>query len=192
MKRTLLVSLVLFLLGCSSDQPRPPAADKQPQAAAPGAADNEPSPAQQVFERRLLPIFRSPNPSSCVQCHLAGVDLRDYILPSHEKTFLSLRDQGLIDLDKPEKSKILALIQMGEADRATAALVHQKVWQAEYEAFAEWIKQSAADPRLRKLPGLTKASGPSRNVRRRSSAMLATIGFWSHSRTRSGPCVSAA
>ena len=60
-----------------------------------GAAD-----AQTVFERRILPIFKSPNPSSCTECHLAGVDLKNYILPSHEKTFLSLRDQGLIDLDR--------------------------------------------------------------------------------------------
>ena len=52
----------------------------------------------QIFEERILPIFKSPEPSSCVQCHLSSVDLKDYILPSHEKTFVSLRDQGLIDL----------------------------------------------------------------------------------------------
>ena len=39
----------------------------------------EPTPAE-VFEKRILPIFKSANPSSCVQCHLAGVDLKDYIL----------------------------------------------------------------------------------------------------------------
>src|SRR5438093_151903 len=82
--------------------------------------------AQQVFEKRIMPIFQSPHPSSCVQCHLAGVDLKDYILPSHEKTFLSLRDQGLIDLDAPEKSKILHLIRMGDADRSPAALISAK------------------------------------------------------------------
>src|SRR6266851_4547978 len=70
----------------------------------------------QVFERRILPIFKSPNPSSCVQCHLAGVDLKNYILPSSTKTFLSLRDRGLVDLDNPEQSKILRLIKMGEQD----------------------------------------------------------------------------
>src|SRR5262245_10601536 len=52
------------------------------------AAEPEPTP-QQVFERRILPIFKSPEPSSCLQCHLAGVDLKTYILPSHEKTFAS-------------------------------------------------------------------------------------------------------
>src|SRR5262245_50835108 len=80
--------------------PYPPVADK-----------GEPT-AAELFKKRILPIFDSPSPSSCVQCHLAGVGLKNYILPSHEKTFLSLRDQGLIDLDSPEKSKVLKLIQM--------------------------------------------------------------------------------
>ena len=31
---------------------------------------------KEVFERRILPIFKSPNPSSCTECHLAGVDLK--------------------------------------------------------------------------------------------------------------------
>jgi hypothetical protein len=117
------------------------------------AADDAPTP-KEVFEKRLLPIFKSPNPSSCTQCHLSGVDLKNYLLPSHEDTFVSLRDQGLIDLDKPEKSKILALIKMGEAQKGKSALIHQKTRKAEYEAFADWIKRSAADPKLRDLPKL--------------------------------------
>jgi hypothetical protein len=107
---------------------------------------------REVFEKRLAPIFRSPNPSSCVQCHLAGVDLKNYIRPTHEATFVSLRDQGLINLEQPEKSKILQLIRMGEEDKAGATLIHQKNRTAEYEAFALWIKESAADPALRQLP----------------------------------------
>jgi hypothetical protein len=50
------------------------------------------------------------------------VDLKNYILPSHEKTFVSLRDQGLIDLENPADSKILRLIAMGggrESGRVT-------------------------------------------------------------------------
>jgi hypothetical protein len=117
------------------------------------AADDAPTP-KEVFEKRLLPIFKSPNPSSCTQCHLSAVDLKYYLLPSHEDTFVSLRDQGLIDLDKPDKSKILALIKMGEAEKGKSALIHQKTRKAEYEAFADWIKRSAADPRLRELPKL--------------------------------------
>jgi hypothetical protein len=106
-----------------------------------------------VFEQRILPIFKSPNPSSCVQCHLAGVDLKDYILPSADGTFRSLRDQGLIDLTTPERSKILTLIQMGSEDSKGPA-VHAKTRKAEYEAFAAWIKACAADPALRDAPKL--------------------------------------
>src|SRR6476469_4101970 len=115
----------------------------------------DPSPAQ-VFETRILPIFKSPNPSSCVQCHLAGVDLKDYILPSAEKTFRSLRDQGLIDLVSPEKSKILSLIAMGDADPKAPAM-HAANRKAEYEAFAAWIKACAADESLRSSPKLDAA-----------------------------------
>lgn len=115
------------------------------------ADDNDP---KAVFEKRLMPIFKSPNPSSCVQCHLAGVDIKDYILPDHEKTFRSLRDQGLIDLDAPEKSKILKLIDMGAGEKGEKAKVGEKARRAEFEAFSAWIKACAADPKLRAAPKL--------------------------------------
>jgi hypothetical protein len=124
-------------------------------------AGGEPAPggpdARQVFERRIVPIFKSPNPSSCTQCHLAAVDLKNYILPSSEKTFLSLRDQGLVDLDRPEGSKILRLIKMGEGDDRGAALIHEQTRRAEYEAFAEWLKACCQDPQLRQAPPLPAA-----------------------------------
>ena len=111
---------------------------------------------EKVFARRILPIFKSPNPSSCVQCHLAGVDLKDYILPSAEKTFRSLRDQDLIDLAKPERSRILALIAMGKDDTRSPT-VRAANRKAEYEAFAAWIKSCANDPALRNSPKLDAA-----------------------------------
>jgi hypothetical protein len=134
-----------------------------------GGDDQTASP-QEIFERRIMPIFKSPNPSSCTQCHLAGVDLKNYILPSHEKTFLSLRDQGLLDLDRPEQSKILKLINMrdtgqrdtsqtrakGYDERRGASLIHEETRKAEYEAFAAWIKAGARDPKLRGAPKLGK------------------------------------
>jgi hypothetical protein len=108
----------------------------------------------EVFDQRIRPIFASPNPSSCVQCHLAGVDLKNYILPSSDRTFVSLRDQGLIDLGRPRASKILRLIDMHEADRAGANLIHEQRRRAEYEAFAAWIEAGCRDPRLRDAPKL--------------------------------------
>jgi hypothetical protein len=115
----------------------------------------DPTP-EQVFEKRIKPIFDSPNPSSCVQCHLAGVDLKNYIRPSSRETFLSLRDQGLIDLEKPAASRILALIDMGKGEKG-AALIHQKTRTAESEAFAAWVKACCADVELRAAPKLDAA-----------------------------------
>src|SRR6476469_6205938 len=110
-----------------------------------------------VFEERILPIFKSPDPSSCVRCHLASVDLKNYILPSAKDTFLALREQGLIDLGAPEKSKILALINRGAGDPKGAGLITAKRQKAEYEAFAAWIKACAADPALKNAPKPEKA-----------------------------------
>jgi hypothetical protein len=110
-----------------------------------------------VFEERIVPIFKSPNPSSCVRCHLAAVDLKNYILPSARDTFLALREQGLIDLDKPENSKILTLINRGADDPKAAGLITAKRQKAEYEAFAAWIKACVADPALKTAPKPEKA-----------------------------------
>ncbi len=113
---------------------------------------------EQIFNDRIMPIFRSEKPSSCIQCHLASVDLKNYILPSHEKTFVSLRDQGLIDLKNPEKSKILHLIAMGYKDAdLDAKRIHEKMRAAELAAFTNWIKASCADEKMRKLPALEKS-----------------------------------
>jgi hypothetical protein len=114
-----------------------------------GADPDSPS---AVFEKRILPIFKSPNPSSCARCHLAAVDLKDYILPSATDTILALRDQGLIDLDKPESSKILTLINRGARDPKGAGLIPAGQQKAEYEAFSAWIIACAADPALRSAP----------------------------------------
>ncbi|MEO2035054.1 MAG: hypothetical protein ABGZ35_23490 [Planctomycetaceae bacterium] len=111
--------------------------------------------ASELFEKTIRPISRSHDRSSCVQCHLAAVDLKDYILPSNEKTFASLRDQGLIDLDSPEKSKILTFIRKGgdDADK-DARLAHEKTRRGEEKAFAAWINACCEDATLRKTAKL--------------------------------------
>ena len=113
---------------------------------------------QELFARRILPIFQSPNPSSCTECHLAGVDLKNYIRPSHEQTFLSLRDQGLVDLKAPRESRILRLIAMRPETKAGAALISEKVRRAELDAFTEWLVASAQDTKLASAPPLSAGS----------------------------------
>lgn len=154
---------------------------------------------QTVFERRILPIFKSPNPSSCTECHLAGVDLKNYILPSHEKTFLSLRDQGLIDLANPADSKILRFIARGGGTNQGASLISAKVRAAELAAFTEWITASARDPKLRAAAKLSIAevAKPARPVEvirhARTDRLLASFeeNIWSQ-RFRCSGCHSSA
>lgn len=112
-----------------------------------------------VFEQRIMPIFRSEKPSSCIQCHLASVDLKDYIRPSHQETFLSLRDQGLIDIENPSESKILRLIRMGDADQdVLAKRIHSKTRDAELAAFSDWILRCCEDEQLVSLPRLDETA----------------------------------
>ena len=148
-----------------------------------------------IFQARLMPIFNSPNPSSCVQCHLSSVDLKDYILPSSDQTFASLREQGLVDVDKPASSKILELIQMGYKDQDKGAkMVHEKMRKAEYTAFSSWIKACSEDPRLRTLTvASSKKAGPShpdeviRHARKSRVVDAFVRQVWSH-RMRCFPC----
>lgn len=115
--------------------------------------------AANLFDDRIMPIFRSEKPSSCIQCHLASVDLKNYILPSHEMTFVSLRDQGLIDLENPRESRILSLIDMGAKDADDLSRrIHEKMRRAEFEAFASWIEACVKDERIRTLPALDPAN----------------------------------
>lgn len=132
--------------------------------AQPGEGDDR---ALQLFEERIMPIFRSPKPSSCVQCHLSSVDIKDYILPSHKDTFLALRADGLIDVATPEKSKILKLIRMGDQDLDKGArLIHENVRKAEYEAFSSWIEACCTDPKLCNIavPADAKPIGPQKPI----------------------------
>jgi len=153
------VVMTAMLTGCNKTPPAPEAAAAPapgtPGPSSGGAGDYASS--AKVFEERILPIFKSPDPSSCARCHLASVDIKDYILPSAKDTFLALRDQGLIDLAKPEDSKILKLINRGADDPKGAGLISAKKQKAEYEAFAAWIKACAADPALKGAPKPEKA-----------------------------------
>lgn len=147
----------LAALAASAIAMAPPAVAQEPTSS---SSQNE---AMTVFHERIMPIFRSEQPSSCVQCHLSSVDLKDYIRPSHEETFAALRDQGLIDMEDPGKSKILELIAMGEQDPDRGAkLIHAKTRKAERDAFAAWIEACCDDPAMRSMPAAeaSKSIGP--------------------------------
>lgn len=107
------------------------------------------APSRAVFERRILPLLQAKNPSTCSECHLSGVSLKNYIRPSEAQTFAALRDQGMLDVKRPEESRILKFIRMS---RPKTPLVTQKVRDVEYAAFHDWIVAAARDPRLANLP----------------------------------------
>lgn len=110
-----------------------------------------------VFERRILPIMNSKNASSCSECHLSGVDLKDYIRASQAETFAALRNGGLIDVEHPEKSKLLDFIARAPEK---PGLIQPEVRKAELDAFQAWITAAVADPKL--LAATTKLTvGPS-------------------------------
>ncbi len=98
-----------------------------------------------VFEKRILPIFQAAKPSSCTECHLSGVDLKDYIQPNQNKTFASLVSVGLIDVQKPDDSKILQFISH-RPDQPN--LITDTVRQQEHDAFQAWIRAAVKDPAL--------------------------------------------
>lgn len=107
-------------------------------------AEEQPS-ARSIFERRILPILRAEKPSSCAECHLSGLDLKDYIRPSDEETFAALLRGGMVDRAHPDESKLLAFISR-KPDKPS--IVTEKVREQEYAAFREWIVAAVNDPRL--------------------------------------------
>ena len=101
--------------------------------------------AYELFNKRITPILNSPNASSCAECHLSGVDLKNYIGDTQEQTFASLRNAGLIDVENPDQSKLLTFIHRTPKKPTP---VGKKVRAEEYKAFREWIRAAVRDPNL--------------------------------------------
>lgn len=100
-----------------------------------------------IFARRILPILKADNSSSCTECHFAGVELRDFIVEDQVKTFASLKATGMIDVDKPDESKLLRFI--GRQPEKSDPLI-AKVRENEMVAFRAWIRAAVREPELLK------------------------------------------
>lgn len=148
MKRLpLAVAYTIAAIGCGRNSPTADVA----------VATIDRSSALALFERRIVPILESPNPSSCSECHLAAVDLKEYIHRDQAKTFASLLAAGLIDVDHPDDSKLLALIAR-KPEKPT--LVGDAARQEELAAFREWIRAAAADETLLATSPTADKAGP--------------------------------
>ncbi|HUG68574.1 MAG TPA: hypothetical protein VMM76_12545 [Pirellulaceae bacterium] len=156
-----LIALAVVLASCSRGG-TPPESQGTSQTLAtehrpPASLDSEELNALQLFKRRITPILQAENSSSCSECHLSGVDLKQYIGPDQAATFASLRAAGLIDLENPDASKILAFINRRPEK---PSLLTDKVRQEEYTAFRAWIHAAAKDPELTAANTSDSALGP--------------------------------
>lgn len=115
--------------------------------------------ANEIFQRRILPLAKADKPSSCIECHVAGVDLAQYIKDDAASTFAALRSAGLVNAEQPEKSKLLEFIARAP-DKGDAALA--KVRAEELAAFRTWIAAAAKDSSLlaAKAPTADQPIGP--------------------------------
>ena len=110
-----------------------------------------------VFTRRILPIMNSAKPSSCAECHLSGVDLKDYIRADQAETFAALVKAGMIDAKQPQKSKLLEFISRAPAK---PSIVSADVRKEELAAFTAWIEEAVRDPELLKAKAGSETLGP--------------------------------
>jgi len=99
----------------------------------------------ELFRSRIAPILQSPQATSCKECHLGGVDLKDYIGETQEETFAALTAAGLVDVENPDKSKLLEFIQR-EPENSSA--IRKEIREREFEAFRAWLRVAATDPKL--------------------------------------------
>lgn len=137
----------VLLTACSCqqyDSTRESAGNAVEPSTSPGSVIDKQS-ALALFEQRILPIFQAKKPSSCTECHLSGVDLKDYIQPNQNKTFASLVNVGLIDVEKPDDSKILRFINRRPDE---PSVITDKVRRQEHDAFQAWIRAAVKDPEL--------------------------------------------
>src|SRR5262245_9246100 len=113
--------------------------------------------AADIFTRRILPLARADKPSSCAECHAAGVDLSQYIKEDAATTFAALRSAGLVNAEQPEKSKLLEFIARAPE---TGDPVTAKLRTEELAAFRTWIAAAAKDPQLASGPFHAEPIGP--------------------------------
>ncbi len=127
--------------GCATRDPADPNAGPRPhEAGVADAAVCSPDEGLRLYDERIDPLFRDDRPSTCNQCHLSGINLRQYVQGSPCETYACMVEQHLVDEKHPERSKVLAWI---ERARPESELITQEVIDAEYNAFLEWISYNA-------------------------------------------------
>lgn len=123
----------LMLLGCAvaGDDPEADSDDASPEDLVCSEVDD-----LELYERRIAPLLEDDRPSTCNQCHLTGVDLSLYLQATPCDTMACMVHEGIVDLESPESSLVLAWI-----DRATPSggITAQSI-ATEHDAMLEWIQ----------------------------------------------------
>ena len=105
--------------------------------------------AREIYTRRVMPLLESDAKSSCSECHFRGVELGDFLTRDPGETFAQLRGRGWIDIEQPEKSKLLDFLS--RAPENGDPLI-AKVRAAELTALREWITAAASEPSMLSAP----------------------------------------
>jgi hypothetical protein len=118
-----------------ADAPREP---DPPRFSAEQCAEMDPG---DLFAKRIEPLLLEDRPSSCSQCHLAGIDLAAFMRDDPCESLACLKKQKLVNFDHPKQSLILSWIERAEP---SSSLVTVEVIDEEYEGFLEWIEFGAS------------------------------------------------
>ena len=89
----------------------------------------------------IEPLFADDRPTSCTQCHLAGLDLSLFVRDTPCETMACLVDMGLVDPADPDESLVLSWIGRAEPQ---SELITEDVISEEYEGFRQWITFNVA------------------------------------------------
>jgi len=91
----------------------------------------------EIFDQRIAPLLADDQPKTGNTCHLSGIDMSLFVRSTPCETMACLNDLGLVSFAEPAASRVLAWIE--RADPASP-LITQRVIDAEYSGFLEWIE----------------------------------------------------
>lgn len=103
----------------------------------------------EIYQRRVIPLLRSDTSSSCSECHLGGVNLKEFLYEDQQRTFAELRSRGWIDVEHPERSKLLSLIARSSE---SPNKFQTETREQELAALSAWISAATTDSGLIAVP----------------------------------------
>ena len=90
-----------------------------------------------MYEHYVEPFVSGAVPSSCSQCHMTGVDISMFAQDTPCQTMACMIDQGAVNPEAPEQSRILQQILLG--DPASSAFSVG----TEHAAILQWLQYAA-------------------------------------------------